>query len=426
MEPLGRPVNDHQNLTVSFCSNSAKVLVVSKENSTFCPHPFKYLMVSPMGLIKPCCRFRTSSQTSDFSWNGLSQPLDIFRGAAFDRVRDDMRANRPVNGCETCQLEETTGVQSMRQKVMAREELPIDEDVHLTGLEIGFSRICNLACVSCNGHYSTAWEKFETALYGQKNLYHKSDFKWSELPREQLSRLKSLKVTGGEPLLSPEFFKFIRRLVQEDVAPQMQIEIFTNCTIKPKISLLKDLEHFKKVEINLSIDSIRERNSYIRFQSTWEEICSVSQVWRMARLGMGNLKIGFAVTISTLNVLDAVDLYDWIYTHFKNIEIHNQILVDPPQLSLYSLSGDTAKRLQNLFSYKKDAFLKKHAASIYHTDLFQEIDKILCQVQAENGEHSNENLISFLNRLDAIRKSNWRNTFPELASALSFQQDLAL
>jgi len=366
-----------------------------------------------MGLIKPCCRFHPNEQESGFDWDGVADPFLVFEGKGFEVVRQKMDSGQEVLGCRTCTMEEKAGVESMRQKVISRNELTSDSEVELEGLEIGFSRVCNLACVSCNGHFSTKWEKYEEQLLGQKPRYQNHRFEWSKLPNDKLKGLKSLKITGGEPLLAPEFFKFIERLVVEGYSQNIEIEVFSNCTIKPKLSLLRHLESFKRVEINLSIDSIEHRNDYIRFHSEWSLINQVAQVWRMASLALDNFHIGFAVTVSALNVLSLPELYDWIYSNFKDMEIHNQILAEPTYMSLYHLDAKTIAKIKTLFDQRKNEFLNRWHAKFHHPHLFREIEQTFLSVQESKKEIG---LIEELEKLDSVRGTNWRTAFPDVAA----------
>ena len=355
-----------------------------QNNKTYCPHPFKYLMVSPMGFIKPCCRFHPNDEEGDFQWDGLSNPHAIFSGPGFKQVQNKMISGQPVKACDTCDLEEKAGVQSMRQKVISRKELSLDPNPRLEGMEIGFSRVCNLACATCNGHFSTKWEKYEKALNRQPSHYKKLDFKWSEVSYDQLKDLRSLKITGGEPLLSEEFFLFVQRLVDDDLAGKIEIEVFTNCTIKPKLSLLRNLERFKRVEINLSLDATGAQNDYIRYHSSWEQIEKVAQVWRMASHGVRQFKIGFAITVSALNVYYLNDLYEWIYENFDqdNIESHNQLLAEPDELSIYKLDAETANHLLAGFEVRMSKFLQKWRAVFHRQYLIEEIILALSSLSA--------------------------------------------
>ena len=120
------------------------------------------------------------------------------------------------------------------EEIDAIKEIGWDEDVNPKTLEISFDNLCNLSCSYCNPEFSTTWandiktngiyENMKTSgggayqndgdhaySFGLKggdgNLFTKAFFKWFDNGLKE--DLQELRVTGGEPTRSPDFWKLV-------------------------------------------------------------------------------------------------------------------------------------------------------------------------------------------------------------------------
>ena len=109
---------------------------------------------------------------------------------------------------------------------------PASEDFNLQTLEIAFDRTCQFACSYCNPAFSTAWVRdikrngaYEDLVSdGRNHFTHPHDssqlftpdevnpyaeafFQWWETDLHKT--LKELRITGGEPLMSPYLWRLI-------------------------------------------------------------------------------------------------------------------------------------------------------------------------------------------------------------------------
>ena len=159
------------------------------------------------------------------------------------------RGERP-KGCDYCwkvQDMKTDAVPDRvyKSKIYDYDDLKVayrsnpEQDVDLKTLEISFDRTCNFACSYCNPEFSTTWVKdikangpyenlksdgrnhFTTThasaqpyKVGQTNPYVEAFFKWWESDLKYT--LDELRITGGEPTLSHDFWRLLDR-IEEDV-----------------------------------------------------------------------------------------------------------------------------------------------------------------------------------------------------------------
>lgn len=307
-----------------------------------CAYPFKAAMLMHGTPATPCCRFHKR-----FLAEGDKIPVDAY-AATFDEIRETMMRNEWHPGCYKCKADEETKGSSMRTE--ANEFFDdFTDNARLEYLEITVGRKCNLACASCGPEYSDKWDKdalkFETiGKFEIENLK-----KIEELDLDKISHyidttktnntfknLKYIKVTGGEPFLHQQFLRFIVKIAEVGLAPQIELEIFTNCTWWPKKADYDALVQFKKLKINVSIDGYGVVNDLLRYPSKWEKVESTLDKWIETRDEFGADKVQIA-TATTVNVINAPYLYEFMYWAkvIKDIDVILQTVYEPHYLSIY-------------------------------------------------------------------------------------------
>jgi organic radical activating enzyme len=217
---------------------------------------------------------------------------------------------------------------SLKSLVEAKE-LPWKQNVAPQFLEIAFDRICQFACMYCSPSFSTTWER-DIALNGKYNHLetdheehyissHESvrlqdkgadyvEAFWRWWP-ELVQSLKTLRVTGGEPLLSPHVWSLIGR---EDIRKyKLQLAFNSNLGIEnQKIKeFLKALDGCVPVEIYTSGESFGEYGEYIRDGKNWETWVSNLET-TLASETVKSVCVSF--TINAMAVVGMVPLLDMI------------------------------------------------------------------------------------------------------------------
>ena len=121
------------------------------------------------------------------------------------------------------------------EEIDALKTMDWDADVDPKTLEISFDNLCNLSCSYCNSEFSSTWgndiktngwyQDMKTSggqsyqndgshamafdAKSDSNFYVKSFFKWFDSSLKD--NLQELRVTGGEPTRSPDFWKLVDR-----------------------------------------------------------------------------------------------------------------------------------------------------------------------------------------------------------------------
>ena len=162
-----------------------------------------------------------------------------------------------------------------------------DHNYRPTYLEISFGNECNMKCAYCHPKASSAWQKEMNkdgpmymaehlqSLDGEKiyaeddNPYVDAFWEWWPYLRKTL---KVLRITGGEPLLQQNFWKWLDKVGKNDECKDMIVQVNSNLNIKnklvqrlvEKVDWLLTEEKIAKFALFTSIESWGERASYTR------------------------------------------------------------------------------------------------------------------------------------------------------------------
>ena len=296
---------------------------VSDISETFCPLPFNHIYIKPSNTASVCCGFNSSRvPLRDIStYPALKDHLET---PMLKDIQQKMLKGEKVNGCETCYHAEKHGYKSMRQKEiedwMPRRDQsgsPFTEvetqNKKLQFIEITFGNYCNLACRTCGSDLSHSWiedtKKLhrEGKFWSSHKVYERIDIKreWSD---EDFADVERIKITGGEPMLHPDFYKFLESMKEDKI----ECFIFTNASFVPKKKLLNALLKFKKIQIFLSVDAIGDAQEYIRHNSVWKTTDDSARTWlQWMKDNHESVTVSWGPTWSILNAPYIREICQW-------------------------------------------------------------------------------------------------------------------
>src|SRR6056300_610520 len=259
-------------------------------------------------------------------------------------IRKQMMEGIRPKECEYCWKIEDLGKDKVSDRVYksiiytdeelkdAKETMGYTEDVDLKTLEIAFDANCNFACSYCNSSFSTTWQKdikvngpYQNLVsdgasafqhdgahampYGRKNEgnpYIEAFWKWWEA--ELQFSLRELRVTGGEPSMSPDFWKLMDWWKSH---PECEVPFAVNSNLGQKKQLLDALiessHSFKDFSIYTSCEAVGLQAEYIRYGLEWD-------LWlkNMYRVNQeGNMKsVNVMMTINSLCLFSITEFLD--------------------------------------------------------------------------------------------------------------------
>jgi len=381
------------------------------KKDTFCVLPWMHLATNASGNLRVCCN-------SDPHKNNIKKP----NGSAYQLQRDDLKEawNSPtyqkireelISGvrpemCIRCFREEDTGVKSARQSANEKwgidKVYPIVADFNIRYVDVRLSNLCNLKCRMCNPYASNMWTEEWSLIakaLSQSEYDRLNNMNWPELEKtwENLysiaDTIEEIYLTGGEPTIIKAQHKLLDYFINKGTAKNIRLKYNTNLTNIPK-HLLDRWTHFKRVQLNCSIDAIGELDRYIRFPSSWQHIQENFEKIRMLK----NCTIEIHCTVQMYNILRLNELIDWALPY--NHRIYFNILNHPEELNVRVLPK----------------FLKDQATKLL--DPYLHLDKvkgIIDYMNAEDWSHLLINFHSYTNALDKSRNQNLAKLIPELS-----------
>lgn len=277
----------------------------------FCPLPFAHTTISTGGTYHVCCYHPTPL---NHRYNINQHVYEEWNNSSYlKEVRNSIANNERHPGCRSCWKTEDLGQESARIRIQSEYQIlkvtePKDQTEYPVNIEIELGNLCNLKCLMCNEHNSSAILA-ENIQLGVNKLQQK-DFKWYPEGFKNLQNLlsrspKVINIRGGETFYNKDLLKLIEEM-PEKVCKSTLLHITTNATIwSPRWA--KALEKFRTVRIMASIDAVGDLYEYIRFPASWSQV--ESNVLEMSKIS--NIKLLVHCTVQNLNIANLRELINW-------------------------------------------------------------------------------------------------------------------
>lgn len=276
---------------------------------------------------------------------------------------------------------------------------PWDSDVKPTYLEVSFGNECNFKCAYCAPHISSAIMS-EYQQYGnystmpgysieflkQAGLFpiHKDEYNpyleafWKWWP-EINSHLKIFRITGGEPLINANTYKFLDYLIDNPM-PELKLGINTNLGIPKtflekfltKIKIILQKKHIKEFFLFTSIDTHGRNAEFIRYGLDYNEyLANLKKFLNDVPESEVNLMCTYnALSVINFNLLlqDITELKKEYRLKNGANRVHLDIpyLKDPSFLSCYVLTEEYQKYMDRDLEYiQKNSSNSQTGYSLY-------------------------------------------------------------
>ena len=329
-------------------------------------------------------------------------------------------------------------------------------DVNLKTLEIAFNRTCQLACSYCNPAFSSTWVKdirksggyqgiksdarghfIDDAPYAEpyddseQNPYIKAFWRWwPELSTE----LEEIRVTGGEPLMTPDIYQLFDWFETTDEPNKDKMRFAINSNLMAKDSLLDKMiagtQNINRFHLYTSCEAFGPQAEYIRDGLNWdkwtgafEKVCSEANIEGLHMM----------MTINALCLDTIVDFFDWMLD-MKRKYGHNRpgftcnILRFPSFQSPLTLPDNLRKKYHDqVFAWLKEVREKEEKdadgqllVQPWEQDQVSRLIEYLDVVKTPHRNTADKELLEhdfklFYEQYDARRGLNFRETFPNLA-----------
>ena len=334
------------------------------------------------------------------------------------------------------------------EEIEELKHLPWDADITPKTIEVSFDRTCNFACSYCNSGYSTTWgkdikkngayQKFKTTsagayyadgswseIYGKRNENNPYVTAFLEWWPDITKTLQEIRVTGGEPMLSHNFWQFMEE-VKKYPSPNLRVAVNSNLGVNQElidklINVTQEID-VKEFDIYTSCEAYGAQAEYIRDGLNYE-------VWRKNLVHViENANIRQVVIMMTINSLCLFSITEFLddmltlkakYGRHKPIVDFN-ILRWPAFMSPLTLPDDIKHELHGKLSmwwrkHKKNPLINMHEGA--------QIQRLIDYIEVVNRGHNTTEMDmemqfhdfkSFYTQYDKRRKKSFVETFPEI------------
>ena len=277
---------------------------MTPDKNIFCNTPWYEIQIYWDGSFGICCQEdHKLYDPADARYNIASMSiLDWFNSEPAQQFRMQVLGNKKVSACHRCHVEESHGGMSRRlrsnQKSVIFTRTAFDDSfeqspgyrhflysdwyygktvTHPIDIHVDLGNFCNLACKMCNPQASStiASQHIKWGIESSRQ-YLGSDWTrdtkvWNSFKQQllQIPDLNNIHFMGGETLLTDRFEDLVDTMLAAG-RTDLCFSFVTNGTVfKP--TLMQKLQEFRKVGIEVSIESLTDHNAYQR-QGTHTQI----------------------------------------------------------------------------------------------------------------------------------------------------------
>lgn len=411
----------------------------------FCNTPWYELQIYWDGSLGICCQ-EDHKLYSGNSYNIATTSIaEWFNSDPVKHFRQRILRSTPLSECRKCYHEETNG--SMSRRIRSNQKSVIftqafedsfeqspgrnhfdiagDTNTHPIDIHIDLGNYCNLACKMCNAQASStiAVQEVKWGVESSKSYvgtdWTRNQSVWDSFKQQllEIPGLNNIHFMGGETLLTDRFEDLVDWLT-EHKRFETCLSFVTNGTVY-KPALMTKLQRFKRVGIEISIETIDEHNAYQR-QGTNTSIV-LDNINRYRQLG-NTVEVCLRPAVSALTIGYHADLIE--YALNKNLNIKSLLVTTPRFLDAEILPQ--AVKLQYLQTYVPlIAKLSGHRASDYNAmdpnmikaNLAQHIETcvtILSTPVPADSEQQLQAMAEHCRRWDQVYHFDARKLYPEL------------
>lgn len=430
----------------------------------FCNSPWYELHIYWDGSLGICCQEDHKLYNTDQRYNIATTTIeDWFNSQPVRDFRQALLGDTPTSICARCTRDEDMGANSRRiksnQKSVIFTHSAFDEsfkqspgyhhfessiidgrsDTLPVDLHVDLGNHCNLACKMCGPQASSTiasrqvqWG-IESSRQYLNSDWTKNSATWNSFLQQllELPTLNNIHFMGGETILTHKFEQFVDFFV-EHRRFDLCISFVTNGTVfKP--DLINKLKLFRRVGIEVSIETVDKHNAYQRQGTNTEQVlANIAQYQQWCK--RSNITVALRPAPSALTTGYHVGLLQYAIEHgmivksnqvyspaFLNVGVLpkavKQLYVDRYTKFLDTLPANSVSMDYNASDANNCvAVIREHAEACVNA-LIAPDPKNQLQLQAD--------LVAHCQRWDQVYKLDARELYPEWKELLS-QHDYTL
>jgi organic radical activating enzyme len=367
---------------------------------TFCVNPWVSVNYQFGQGYRPCCVYG-----SNLKFSSVKQYANSIELAT---LKKQLLAGVAAKECQYCWKEESQGYSSKRlrdnqqfSQVFDYKYKPALESTQdeFVRYYVRLGNHCNLRCVTCRDDVSTGWIS-ENKKFGDPAslpmMLKKTDPIWQTL-KDRAAGIGMIEFIGGEPfmMLEQEQADLFKYLVESGHSKHITLLYTTNGTRMPD-EQLEYWPHFKRVDIDLSMDATGDRFEYLRFPASWDTVIKNIQQYKK----IPKVKLLILQTISILNAGYLAEAEEFCRTN--GLEVFYNKLQEPLILDMHRAP--------------------KHTRAWIHSRLDGIDDPVIKQIQTQlhtPNHTAAQDILDYCEKLDLRRGNSLAQAFPELYEQLN-------
>jgi MoaA/NifB/PqqE/SkfB family radical SAM enzyme len=387
------------------------------DRDSFCVLPIVHSFVDPTGNASLCCingNDKIGNVNSSSFASVYSKDNPVLR-----TIREDMVLhNKLPNSCqEKCSNNSVLAHDSYRvgsnnyykdaflEHFTTEEELINNEDIFY--LDIRFSNLCNLRCVYCNHEESTRVAELNNIVPALRTI-DKDASELMEFIKSNLNTINRVNFAGGEPTIMKEHFNLLEFLIQERRSKHIKLRYNTNLQNLnfSKKNLIEYWNHFRTIQLSISVDDLAERCEFIRDGSNWEKLIENIEYIKTKAPNV-RLTLNPVITIFNIANMPAVLSY---FVNEKKFFDDDAIWLMPvlgfPQIDTTVLPIAIKKEIIN--RYESSGLMQQ----------FPQLRELIRHMMSADKSAILTDTRTYIKNIEDTRKKNFKITFPELASIM--------
>jgi len=336
------------------------------------------------------------------------------------------------------------------------KQLPWNASINPTYVEVSFGNECNFKCAYCSpsisssimnelkthGPYSVGGVSVEELKKNGLFPIEKDEFNpyvdsfwrwWPELNKD----LQVFRITGGEPLLNENTFKFLD-YIKNNPMPNLTIAVNSNLGV-PKAIYRKFLNEVKYISENklvkefqlfTSVDTFGKNAEFIRFGLNYHDFITnvhafLDEVKDCELIFMCAYN-AFSV-INFKNFLEEVTVLKSKYLDNKGktrVTLDIPYLKDPNYLSCYVLNKDFEHFMRRDLSYLQEHAFNSDGIEIFMNSEISKFERILTWFnsleESKHRDNTRREFIIFIREYQARKKIKYQDYVPEYQPFIEF------
>lgn len=336
----------------------------------YCKAPWVSVSYMPGGKYLPCCAYSGSG------FDTREEMTDKVGGAF-------LRGEVPRECLGSCQPN-----QNGWRDGFAR--FKTDFKTHkIKYLDFRNNNLCNMKCRSCGPQFSTSW-----ASEAKQNhiVLHES----VEIDDIDLSECEQVYFAGGEPLLNPQHYAVLEKLIAQGSRPTLMYSTNTSVLGFKNYHVKDYWPHFGPINVHCSIDAVGPYAEVVRSGTVWSDVAANLEWLRT----QPNVLMRIATVISAINIWflpSLLEYFDW--------------LEDPHVFEPVLANTDSVIGLASIPYQYRDELLNTLTKSRHnkHYNMLRAIDAL------QQRNYNQENWYRFLSQQliqDNYRNENWFDLLP--------------